>query len=83
MNQPVINCPKCKGLMEAGFILDRGHYNTGTVNIWVEGEPVKSFWTGLKVNDKQQFQVRTFRCVNCGYLESYANEARERGSIFS
>ncbi len=83
MNHPVINCPKCQGLMEEGFILDRGHYDTKRVNTWVEGEPVKSFWSGIKVKDKQQFQLKTFRCANCGYLESYATEESVNDSLFS
>ncbi len=58
--------------MEEGFILDRGDYDIKRINTWVEGEPVKSFWSGIKVKDKQQFQLKTFRCANCGYLESYA-----------
>ena len=68
--------------MEEGFIIDRGDYNVGMVNTWVEGEPVKSFWSGVKVKDKQQFHVKTYRCAECGYLESYAVEMRE-DSIFS
>ena len=60
--------------MEEGFILDRGDYDIKMVNTWVEGEPVKSFWSGIKVKDKQQYQLKTFRCANCGYLESYATE---------
>ena len=83
MHQSVINCPKCEGLMEEGFIIDRGHYNAGTVNTWIEGEPVKSFWSGIKVKNKQQFLVKTFRCANCGYLESYATEESNNSSIFS
>lgn len=83
MVQPVINCPKCQGLMEEGFILDRGHYNTGIVETWVEGAPVQSFWSGIKVKNKQQFEVRTFRCASCGFLESYATEERSSDSIFS
>ena len=42
--------------MEEGFILDRAHYNAATINTWIKGEPVKSFWMGIKVKDKQQFQ---------------------------
>lgn len=72
MNQPVINCIKCEGYMEEGYIIDRGDNNVGLVNTWIEGEPVKSFWSGLKVNDKQRFKIKTFRCAGCGYLESYA-----------
>ncbi len=77
MNYPVINCPKCQGLLEEGFIIDRGDYNIGTVNTWVEGEPVVSFWSGIKTKNKQQFKIKTFRCANCGYLESYAVEDTE------
>lgn len=83
MDHSGINCPKCEGLMEEGFIIDRGHYNAGTVNTWIEGEPVKSFWSGIKVRDKQQFQVKSFRCANCGFLESYATEETDTGSLFS
>lgn len=69
--------------MEEGFILDRGHYDSKTVNTWVEGEPVKSFWSGIKTKNKQKYQLKTFRCANCGYLESYATEKVEEDSIFS
>lgn len=68
--------------MEDGFIIDRADYNIGTVNTWVEGEPVKSFWSGIKTKDKQQFEVKSFRCANCGFLESYALEETQ-SSIFS
>ena len=79
MRQTTINCSKCQGLMEEGFILDRGDMNVGFINSWVEGEPVKSFWNGIKVNNKLQYAVKTFRCVNCGYLESYATEKNNQG----
>ena len=66
------NCAKCRSRMVEGFIAD---YTNGAIlrpSDWVEGEPVKSFWTGTKISDKQQYKVKTFRCENCGYLESYA-----------
>jgi ribosomal protein L37E len=40
---------------------------------WVEGEPAKTFWAGLKTHGKEAYQVQTFRCERCGWLESYAN----------
>ena len=83
MSDRLIKCIRCAGLMEEGFILDRGHYNAKMVNTWVEGEPVKSFWSGIKTNDRQCFEVRTFRCPQCGYLENYATEAADSGSLFS
>lgn len=66
-----IECPKCRGRMEEGFIKDRD-YGSVHASKWVEGAPEKSFWTGTKISGKHQVQVTTYRCTSCGYLESYA-----------
>ncbi|HXH70492.1 MAG TPA: PF20097 family protein [Pyrinomonadaceae bacterium] len=73
MSESILSCPKCKGVMNDGFIADVG-YGTIQPSRWVKGEPVKSFWTGTKVSDKEKYAVKTYRCTNCGYIESYANE---------
>ena len=65
------NCMKCGGSMTDGFISDTG-YGTIEVAKWQEGEPRKSFWTGIKKSDPR-LEIRTKRCNRCGYLESYAN----------
>lgn len=67
-------CPRCRGNMSEGFVVDRGHGNGLSQQKWVEGEPVKSFWFGLNTKDRDKFQVQTYRCDRCGYLESYATE---------
>lgn len=69
--------------MEEGYILDHGDADLRKVNTWVEGKPVKSFWAGLRIKDKEQYSVKTFRCAGCGYLESYALEEKDQGSVFS
>ena len=61
--------------MSEGFVIDRGHANAQSQQKWVEGEPTKSFWYGLQTKGRESFQVRTYRCERCGYLESYAIEA--------
>lgn len=67
-------CPKCNSAMEEGFILDKGDYGSQRPSDWVEGEPHRSFWHGgVKVSDKRRYEVRSYRCVSCGYLESYAS----------
>ncbi len=66
------DCPRCRGNMSEGFILDRGDHNSRNLQKWVEGEPIKSFWLGLQTKDRDKFEVSTFRCDKCGYLESYA-----------
>lgn len=57
--------------MEEGFIPDYSQHAV-TVASWQEGEPQKSFWRGVKTDYENQIRIRTFRCVKCGYLESYA-----------
>lgn len=58
--------------MEAGFVIDRGHHSNPEVQTWIEGAPAKSFWSGIKTKGLEQHPVSTFRCMRCGYLESYA-----------
>lgn len=82
MNDSKNNCGKCGGQMEEGFIADRS-YGTTTPSDWVEGEPVKSFWSGTKINDKTRYRVRSMRCSQCGFLESYATEDASDNSIGS
>ena len=71
MDRDNFTCPKCDGEMTEGFVADQGYGSVG-VSDWVEGEPVKSFWTGTKISGKNKYQIKSFRCVKCGYLESYA-----------
>ena len=65
-----LECPRCSGSMEPGFVVDEG-YGKKVAAKWVAGEPQKSFWTGLKLRGSEQI-VATYRCRRCGYLESYA-----------
>jgi predicted nucleic-acid-binding Zn-ribbon protein len=65
-------CPKCKGTMEQGFILDHT-YGARLISYWAAGSPEKSIWTGTKLPKQKLIPVGTFRCANCGYLESYAH----------
>ena len=66
-------CPKCSGEMERGFILERS-LNDYAPNVWVEGPPESSFWTQTKISGKVKRLVESHRCVNCGFLESYATQ---------
>jgi hypothetical protein len=60
--------------MERGFVVDEG-YGTVTVGEWVAGEPVKSFWAGLKLKGRTRLGIATWRCRRCGFLESYAPDS--------
>ncbi len=76
MDYSTLACPKCKSAMEEGFISDHTQHSSITVSEWIEGAPPDQgwwgFWWGLKTGDKEKLRVMTFRCVRCGYLESYA-----------
>jgi len=58
--------------MEEGFLLELMEGGKKPTE-WIEGPPEKSFWVGVKTGGKEHRTVRTFRCVKCGFLESYAN----------
>jgi predicted nucleic-acid-binding Zn-ribbon protein len=73
MEQKIQVCPKCGGQMEEGFIIDYTH-GAPTVSSWVQGPPQKGWLGGAKSWGKERREVRTFRCVGCGFLESYATE---------
>ena len=70
MNHP--SSPRCSGRFQEGFILDQGDHGSRSQATWIEGQPEKSFWTGLKLGDKPRFAIVTLRCSQCGFLESYA-----------
>lgn len=57
--------------MVRGYQVDQG-YGSMSVPKWVEGEPERSYWVGLKLKGRTQLPVTTYRCGRCGYLESYA-----------
>ncbi len=67
-------CPKCGGRMDRGFIPETKEHAT-SVNVWVEGMPEKSFWTGIKTRGRKKLAIETWRCGRCCYLESYAPAA--------
>lgn len=64
-------CPKCGGAMAEGFVKDVG-YGTQAPSSWIEGAPVRSIWTGVKLKGRAQYQIAAFRCNRCGFLEHYA-----------
>lgn len=71
-------CPKCRGAMVRGFLADRSHGGAVRQTKWVEGVPegalLGEYLTGMRTSDRTNLRVDTYRCVECGYLESYATE---------
>lgn len=65
-----MTCPKCGSPMTTGFLLERDQGAKTTE--WIEGDPEKSVWTGLKLKGRRRFPVVADRCERCGFLELYA-----------
>jgi len=60
-------CPKCGAEMMEGFLLEH------RVPVrWITGKPERSTLGDIKAHGREQRQVESYRCVGCGYLESYA-----------
>jgi|HubBroStandDraft_2_1064218.scaffolds.fasta_scaffold4096351_1 hypothetical protein len=70
-NEPAKVCAKCGGQMEEGYIPHRV-YGGAQVASWISGQPRKSFLSGIDLDGKYEMAIQTFRCLECGYLESYA-----------
>jgi len=62
-------CPKCSADMQEGFILEHR-----LPVRWIAGKPEKSLLGDIKAAKREQRQIESYRCVGCGYLESYATE---------
>lgn len=68
-----LRCAKCEGQMERGFLPDHASGFAAFVSAWIGGLPMKSHWRITKAQPgKKPISIGTFRCVSCGYLESYA-----------
>lgn len=67
-------CPKCGQPMDRGFIPDE-YRDHNEVTVWVRGHPERSLEDGTVVlSGAQMWQVVTYRCIGCGYLESFARD---------
>jgi hypothetical protein len=59
--------------MDSGFIVDFFGDDRKKQSSWAKGTPERSFWTGLKVGDRERLPIQTFRCPKCGQLKSFAH----------
>ena len=72
LSAATLTCLRCKGVMEQGFVPDKGDAFIPGIQTWVEGLPEQSIWTGIKMKGRRVIPVTTFRCTMCGFLESHA-----------
>ena len=65
-----VSCARCGGELEEGFAV--GGHNVQVR--WVEGAPEHGVLGNIKLDEKRVYLVATYRCVECGGLESFARE---------
>lgn len=72
-------CLRCEGPLEKGFLLDRGDSDLTHQSGWASGEPNTAFFrmSAVKAGNKRM-PVTTWRCTQCGHLESFAHPAPEK-----
>lgn len=68
---PPTKCSKCGGEMAEGFVPVESQ-NLGGIATWLAGVPQFGFLGIVKTEGKAAHRIRTFRCLKCGLLESYA-----------
>ena len=68
---PPTKCSLCGGEMAEGFIPAESE-KSGGILAWIAGAPAFGFLGRVKADGKAAYRVRTFRCVDCSHLESYA-----------
>ena len=55
--------------MSVGWLAELGRGTQPTQ--WIEGEATPSMFTGTRIPKESMFEVTTYGCKDCGYLESY------------
>ncbi|MDB5602344.1 MAG: hypothetical protein JWN71_4388 [Xanthobacteraceae bacterium] len=67
MAESQLSCLRCQSAMEIGFVPNPTHGQ----EVWFEGAAPTTFRGSFMIG-KKRFVVIAYRCVACGYLESYA-----------
>ena len=75
------SCPNCRLAMEEGFLPDAS-YGSILETHWHPGLANKTSFlgmpTGTKIDRSAMRVVQTFRCPQCGLLQSYATDDNPR-----
>jgi hypothetical protein len=67
-------CIRCDVPTERGYVPEHSDGNYLHLASWVRGEPVRSFWSGLK--REPGTPLIAYRCPECGGVELVAPDKR-------
>jgi len=66
-----LNCSKCSGQMQEGLVVDL-NYQGAIPSMWIEDQVGSNTSSRTADNNKRKVKTITYRCSNCGFLDSYA-----------
>ena len=67
----MLDCSKCDSHMQQGVVVDMSY--AGILrSMWVEDQAENSVIAGIPDHHKRKVNTITYRCSNCGFLDSYA-----------
>ena len=67
----MLNCSKCDSHMQQGVVVDMSY--AGILrSMWVEDQAENGVIAGIPDHHKRKVNTITYRCSNCGFLDSYA-----------
>ncbi|MGA2255883.1 MAG: hypothetical protein ABSG53_14650 [Thermoguttaceae bacterium] len=78
MPSPLPKCLRCGGEMQPGYIADRTVAGYDPAK-WFEGDLVTGVFGGVEKARSKPLLVSTYRCIQCGYLKSYAESHASGG----
>ena len=64
-------CEKCLAETVEGFIPDQAYGAIARAS-FVDGQPEKSLWRGIKLDPKKMRPIAATRCTKCGRIELFA-----------
>ena len=64
-------CSKCNSDMQQGVVVDLSYAGVLS-SMWVEDQAETGVVAGIADNHKRKLKTITYRCSNCGFLDSYA-----------
>jgi len=66
-----LNCSECHSYMQQGVVVDLSY--AGILrSLWVEDQAEYSVVAGIPDHHNRKVKTITYRCSNCGFLDSYA-----------
>ncbi|MCB1008425.1 MAG: hypothetical protein KDB94_05960 [Acidobacteria bacterium] len=68
-------CSRCGATTVEGYLLDRQRASQSGEQHWVEDEPRRTWYGGMKTRGRRHGAVVARRCPKCGHLDLWVPKA--------